>query len=148
MNPRFPADGAPDGNPKRPATVLRRMTVGLVHCLLWTASPFVLLAVLHVTLLEGLDGLLIRAAFGEDTTEYAAGYSDWRFRLVTPGMPDSWVRTLLGPPLEEHALERHKPRSLHGLRYSRSYRDGNYAIRVVILENGRVREKRASYWLD
>lgn len=41
----------------------------------------------------------------QDTTHYAPGYSEWKFRSIRPGMHESEVIRLLGQPLRIHAAE-------------------------------------------
>jgi hypothetical protein len=41
----------------------------------------------------------------QDTTYYAPGYSEWNFRSIRPGMPESEVIRLLGQPLQAHGVE-------------------------------------------
>jgi outer membrane protein assembly factor BamE (lipoprotein component of BamABCDE complex) len=56
------------------------------------------LFILHVYLLDGLDGWFFSTGFPEDTV-YAKGYSDGSFRKVHKGMNREEVLKLLGSPL-------------------------------------------------
>jgi hypothetical protein len=57
-------------------------------------------AVLHVSLLDGVDGWLLAKLYDDDT-ENAKGYSDTRFRNVQVANTEADVIALLGPPIGE-----------------------------------------------
>ena len=97
---------------------------------------------IHVSLLDGIDGTLLSALLGDDTI-YAEGYSDVKFRQVALGSSQEEVLSILGPPLETGV---HNGESI--LRYAKSAQDSNYRVRVIVLRNGRVLDKRHEFYVD
>src|SRR5262245_39696121 len=77
--------------------------------LVWIAAAVIVAAggfALHAYMLDGLDGLVLSAVYGDDAT-YAPGYSDARFRRVRIGMWRDDVERLLGRPIiESYIYER------------------------------------------
>ncbi len=101
-----------------------------------------LIAGLHGFLIDGLEGLALTVLLGEDT-EYAAGYSDTRWRQVRPGMTRSEVRALLGEPLSQWPIS-----GGTGERWTRSPGDTHYRCRVVIYDGDLVTRKHAEFYVD
>lgn len=59
-----------------------------------------IVASMHLYLLDGIEGELYSIAFKEDTL-YASGYTDNAFRRITPGIRESEVKEILNTPLDE-----------------------------------------------
>jgi hypothetical protein len=77
-------------------------------------------------------------------TEYAPGYSDWRFLKVREGMPAAEVSALLGAPLRINESE-------HGEQvwiYSRSPHDTHFRCRTVTVRDGVVVGIHAEFYVD
>jgi hypothetical protein len=81
----------------------------------------------------------------EDTTEYSKDYSEDAFRRVSIGMTMDEVAQVAGKPLEEYLVP-HSGQT--GWRYTRSVRDGNYRVRVVLFHDGRVVKIKREFYLD
>jgi hypothetical protein len=102
--------------------------------------------ILHVTLLDGLDGLLLsRFIVDFEDTRYASGYSDRAFRAVRVGMSTQEVLGLLGEPLERSRSERS---GLDTWRYSVSPSDASYRVRVIQFLNGLASGKVHELYVD
>jgi hypothetical protein len=97
----------------------------------------------HLLLIDGLDGLIFGLLLKEDT-EYAAGYTDTKWRSIRIGMTEADVRAILGEPLQ---VWQNRGESV-GMRWSRSPGDTNYRCRVILLENDRLVERHAEFHLD
>ena len=113
----------------------------------WLSLSIVMAAILvgvtQYRLLDGIQGELFALAV-EDDTEYAPGYSDAGFRHIDQGMSTNEVTRVLGPPLSKAALEGDH----ETWRYSRSPHDGNYRIRAILFERGRVTRIVHEFYLD
>jgi hypothetical protein len=77
---------------------MQRTTAVKVVSLLVLSATAGLLA--HLTLLDGIEGLVAPVFFVTDT-KYSSGYSDDGFRRVSPGMTAARLHELLGEPLSE-----------------------------------------------
>ena len=101
--------------------------------------------VIHISMLDGLDGFLLSRLFQEDTV-YAEGYTDEGFRQVHIGMSETEVRQLLGDPLETYMPRQGVNRT--SLQYSRSPGNTHYRIRAIFIRDGRVISKKVEFWVD
>lgn len=99
---------------------------------------------LHLTSLDGLDGLLLSAIYGDDT-RFAATYSGAAFRSVRVGQSKSQVEQALGRPLSESAFEDGEV-TWH---YSDSPTGGSFRNRVVRFSaDGGVAAVTAEFYVD
>lgn len=89
-------------------------------------------------------------------TQYAEGYSHWRFDSIEVGMTEHDVIAILGEPLYRWApyggrsTSKRFPEKAHfiGLVYSRSPSSTHYRLRQVNLDNGVVAEVRGYFYVD
>jgi hypothetical protein len=80
-------------------------------------------------------------------TEYAAGYSEWNFLKVRPGMSEDQVRQLLGPPFVEFEIPEQP--GIKGWRYSRSSPvDRSYNVRVIHFREHVVTKVLRKHYVD
>lgn len=103
----------------------------------------VALVALHISLIDGLDGMIWASLFQEDT-EYAPGYTDRGWRALRIGMTQGEVTAIIGEPLQ---LWTNEDASV-GMRWSRSPGDTDYRCRVLQFKDGRVTEKHSEYYVD
>lgn len=99
----------------------------------------------HAMSLDGLDGLLLRAMFG-DGSEWSASYSALGFWRVRRGMTAAEVLALAGEPIDRYDIQ-HTP-GLTGWRWTRNPHDTHYRVRVILFQNGKVVEKHAEFHVD
>lgn len=79
-------------------------------------------------------------------TEYAPGYSNWRFLQVREGMSAAEVRALLGEPLSVNEMQ-----SATGGKvwiYSRSPHDTHFRCRVLVFHGSVVTEVHTEFYVD
>jgi len=105
--------------------------------------------------LDGLTGVVFGTLFHTvDTTEYASGYCDKAFRKLNRGMSSSEVRALLGAPLSKWDLASRRELAgdefaeMEAWVYSRSKNDGDYRIRTVHFNSGKVTRVYSEYYVD
>jgi len=103
-----------------------------------------ILTSVHFYSLDGLVGLIFSHV--GDTTVYSKSYTDAAFRKVRIGMTESEVLGILGEPLETYTIE-HMPKAT-GMRWSKTPDDSSYAVRVIIFEEGKVKERISEYYID
>lgn len=116
--------------------------------------------------LNGCIGLIWTAFVEEDETVYAAGYSDFRFRLVRKGDTPSQVMLKLGSPLV--TIEETTVAVFSRLfsdttmascsitnggkyirwEYSTTTNDGSYAFREIVFLDEKVVKKNYGYYVD
>jgi hypothetical protein len=77
-------------------------------------------------------------------TEYAPGYSDWRFLKVREGMSTTEVTSLLGTPLRIYESDHREQVWM----YSRSPHDTHYRCRSVIVRDAVVVEIHSEFYFD
>lgn len=90
----------------------------------------------------GLGEHFFATVFGEDTV-YAPGYTEAQFVRVKLGADEAAVLLALGEPVSRS--------SRHGTShwiYSRSPGSKNYRVRQVVMKDGKVAQKIASYYWD
>jgi hypothetical protein len=92
--------------------------------------------VVHVGTLDGIDGLVLRRVFGEDTV-YAPGYTDRLFRKVAVGMTVANVKGLLGEPLSSNPTHEGREYGTFWC-YSESPSMNSFRSRAVKMRNGVV----------
>jgi outer membrane protein assembly factor BamE (lipoprotein component of BamABCDE complex) len=109
------------------------------------ASIGLVVGVLELSTLDGVGGLLAKAASLPDTTEYARSYTDEGFARVSPGMTEDEVRELIGEPL---AVDVYRDGQEEYWRYARSASDGDYHIRIVVFEESHVSRVISKYYFD
>ena len=108
-------------------------------------AGLLLLAVMlgiHVSLIDGLDGVISPAVLTEDT-QYAPGYSNAAWRKVTEGASEGDVVALLGQPIAKMELG-----GVIAWNYSRSPGDHSYRIRSVHFQAGKVVAVRSLLYSD
>jgi hypothetical protein len=119
--------------------------VPLMKTLCVALVMIVMLGVLHVFLLDGLQGLFFGWESNE-STHYAEGYSDRQFRRVRLGMRDAEVFALLGEPLSRYPIQGKD--GCIGWRYSEPGGDGDYRVRVILFEEGKAKKRIGEYYVD
>ena len=126
----------------------RKWIAGATLCLVLATTPSPAQASdLAFCPLDGLSGALLAAALGEDTV-YAPTYTNEGFRRVRIGMSHRQVHELLGAPLATWSFERAgEPEGL-AEQWSTSPSGGDFRMRVVHFQSGRVVRKVAEFWVD
>ena len=81
-----------------------------------------------------------------DDTIYAPGYTDDQFNSVKVGMTEAEVHRRIGSPIDKWSRPL-SPRE-ESMRWTRSARDSNYKIRVLVFRSGRVSKKFAEFYVD
>ncbi len=89
-------------------------------------------------------------------TQYAKGYSHWRFERITVGMTLDEVVAILGEPLNRwisyggRSTSKRFPEKAHfvGLGHSRSPWSTHYRLRQINLDHGVVAEIRGYFYVD
>lgn len=99
----------------------------------------------HYYLLDGLDGFIWSRMFQEDT-RYSEKYSDAAFRKVHPGMTQTALTELLGPPLRTYSPT--SERDMTTLWFSESPNDSHFRVRSVDLRDGIVIHKLSEFYVD
>ncbi len=113
------------------------ISLALVIC-----TPFIL----HLYLLDGLDGALWSLPLKEDTA-YAPDYTDRGFRKVRIGMSRNDVTELLGEPIETWIITEVTPTIEYGA-WSTSPLDTHYRRRLVAFSENRVVRIVSEFWVD
>lgn len=93
---------------------------------------------LHAALYDGLLSLL------PESTEYASGYNEGRFRVLSFPASESSITSLLGDPLA-------KTRAPDGSEcwiYSRSPKDTHYRVRIVVLKEAVAVSSIHEFYID
>jgi hypothetical protein len=99
-----------------------------------TGALLILLVSVQWVLLDGIDGFLW-SRFIEAPTEYAPGYSDWRFRRVRLGDSKAEVLGQLGEPLAKIVDTRAVwPQPVEYWLYSRSATDSSHRRRQIVFD--------------
>jgi hypothetical protein len=124
----------------RARLTMRRMMIGVA------ALGGVLGAIRFVFIDHSPDQLLASVFLGESTV-YAKGYSEPRFRTLRIGMTASQVEAIMGPPLWKGT------HPSFGLPHAWFYTDhhdvtANYKRRWVAFQNGRVIEIINDFWVE
>lgn len=111
-----------------------------------TIPVFLLLAclglIIQISFLDGLRGVVLAIAF-KDTSVYASGYSNKKYKTIKIGTPRKVVIDTLGPPLEVDTWK-----DIERLHYSTSPTGSHYRVRQVCLAEGKVVKKVHYYYVD
>lgn len=102
-----------------------------------------LLMMVHIALLEGLDGLWYQFLSERPSTVFAAGYTDGLFRSIATGMNSDDVRKILGAPLLVYPPEN----GCEQWWYSKKANTRSYHMRTITICGGRVAKKNAEFYL-
>jgi outer membrane protein assembly factor BamE (lipoprotein component of BamABCDE complex) len=94
-------------------------------------------------ILDGYIGLICSPLLKTDT-QYAGGYTDWKFIQVHNGMSEEEVVAILGEPISTWQRD---PDTITYC-YSTSFGDTHYRIRQINFSDGKVRDKTSEFWVD
>ncbi len=115
----------------------------LIQITITIATTAIAVVALHLSLIDGIGGLVWGALFKEDTM-YAPGYTAWGWRTIRVGMPQADVFARIGHPLNEWTNED----GAVVMRWSRSPGDTHYRCRAINMKNKHVTGKWAEFYVD
>ena len=128
------------------------MKKGCVGCVGLLLAATVLLVFFFVSAMKnpmvqsGRDAFLFLLFFGEDNTQYSAGYSENAFWKVKPEMSEDEVLELLGEPI---SVDRGGIPARQYWRYTADPTETSFFFRVVVFgSDGKVEKIDGHYYVD
>jgi outer membrane protein assembly factor BamE (lipoprotein component of BamABCDE complex) len=126
---------------------LPRTRISIRQLLVATAVLGVIVAFVRFVFIDNSPDQLLASAILGESTVYAKGYSEHRFRTIKVGMTASQVEAIMGTPLRKGL---HPAFGLPDPWFYTYHEDmtANYKRRWVVFNNGKVVNVINDFWVD